>query len=204
MCGTTTSLYTQSLYFTTLANCTNPGSASYSDVTTSTAVVRWSGSGTVDSTRVRYAAVGSNNYLRVSVAGNPGQKKIAGLLPNTQYQAWVRTICTDGSHSDWSNPVVFTTAPLRLAKGTSDPLQLNAFPNPADNRISYSFASEQDDDYTLKVCDMSGRELVQEKRTAIAGGTTDDIDLSNYTTGMYLLIIKKGPLESHLRFNVKN
>ncbi|MBK7855369.1 MAG: hypothetical protein IPJ79_11110 [Bacteroidetes bacterium] len=49
---------------------------------------------------------------------------------------------------------------------------------------------------------MSGRILVQEEREAYIGGNTGSINLSNYATGIYMLIVKKGGLESHFRFSV--
>lgn len=48
------------------------------------------------------ATVSKSNIVNKEISGNP-------LLPNTEYQYYVRTKCPDGSYSDWSVPFTFRT-----------------------------------------------------------------------------------------------
>ncbi|MBK7965358.1 MAG: T9SS type A sorting domain-containing protein [Bacteroidetes bacterium] len=76
-------------------------------------------------------------------------------------------------------------------------------PNPTSDILFYTFSSEDDSDYQVKVCDMSGRELMQQIRMAHAGANAAEIPVNTYAKGAYLLILQKGTQRSHFRFTVR-
>ncbi len=81
-------------------------------------------------------------------------------------------------------------------------MHLNAYPNPTKNHLGYVFDSKDDKPYTVKVCDMAGRELFSEIRNANEGKTGDEVDLPGYSSGLYMLIIQKGGQVGRFKFNV--
>ncbi len=201
-CGTNNSPYPSDVSFTTLGNCPAMNTPSASDVVATSAKIKWDASVQASYIQVRYAKYGTADYKYVTVWGNPGSKTISGLTSGTKYNAWVRLACTTTTMSAWSAPVTFTTTVVRLSDSEVDNLQLNAYPNPAYDKITYVFTTEKAGSYSVKVADMTGRELIQEIKEANEGENSGQLDLTNYSNGFYLIIIKKGGNESHFRFHV--
>lgn len=206
VCGQMPSLYSDHLQFTTPAPCPSPGPVFASNVGFNQATIHWNPSVQADTFMIRYAVNGSNEYKVVKVAGNPNtaQLEIFGLMPQTEYRAWVASKCIVGSTSTWGTPVAFTTQSEPSIRNTSDggPMHLNAYPNPATFHLSYVFESNDDKPYRVKVTDMQGRLLFQETRTFNAGLNGDRVELTGYANGIYMLIVQKGPIEGRFRFNV--
>lgn len=206
VCDQMPSLYSDPLQFTTPSPCPSPGPVFASDIGFNQANIQWNPSVQADTFMVRYAISGSTEYVVTKVAGNPNMAylQITGLLPQTEYRAWVASKCIVGSTSTWGIPVSFTTQSEPSIRNTTDggPMHLNAYPNPATFHISYVFESNDDKPYHVKVTDMQGRLLFQEIRESNEGLNGDRVELTGYANGVYLLIIQKGPLESRFRFNV--
>lgn len=200
-CGGVQSLYSPEISFTTLDDCGNVSNVRALNVTGTSADIRWTATTGLQSVRIRYKPVSSSTYKTVTVNAAIGAKTLKGLDAGTLYEFSVRSICNNGANSDWTLSQQFTTPILRLADNDGG-LQLNAYPNPASDKITFAFSSDDERNFTFKVSDMSGRILVQEEREAQIGGNAETINLSNYSTGIYLLIVKKGGLESHFRFSV--
>jgi hypothetical protein len=200
-CGGVQSQYSPEIAFTTLDDCADVTNVRVLNVTATSADIKWAATSAMQNVRIRYKPVASSDYKTVTVNASLGTKIIKNLIPGTLYEFSVRSICGNGANSPFGASQQFTTPILRLAENDNG-LQLNAYPNPAKDQITFAFSSDDDKSYTFKVADMSGRILVQEDREAYAGGNTGTINLSNYATGIYMLIVKKGGLESHLRFSV--
>ncbi len=177
------------------------------DISFNKALLGWTPSNGADSVMVRYAVSGTTNYKTIKIAANPdpGSFWIMNLLPQTTYQAWVATKCVYGSTSMWGNGVTFTTYadPNPRFAPESGSIHLNAYPNPTKFHINYVFESDDDKPYSVKVCDMAGRELISEVRTANEGLTGEEVNLPGFANGMYMLIIQKGPAVGRFKFNIQ-
>jgi len=84
-----------------------------------------------------------------------------------------------------------------------NPMELNAYPNPARDHVTYAFVTDKEGDYRLRVCDMAGRELYRTVRQAWEGDNSDDLSLSGLTPGVYVLILEQGPVSGQFRIAVQ-
>lgn len=71
-------------------------------------------------------------------------------------------------------------------------LSLAVYPNPTDHAINVSFTSDNEEEYTMTLVDITGRILMSETQVALIGENEKPLDLQNLTTGIYFLIIHKG------------
>ncbi|MBK7965082.1 MAG: T9SS type A sorting domain-containing protein [Bacteroidetes bacterium] len=72
----------------------------------------------------------------------------------------------------------------------ADQVNLNAFPNPASDRATIQFTSEDNSDYRLRISDVTGRTLFLENGTAAAGLNTKVLSLDGLASGVYNLTIE--------------
>lgn len=202
-CSGYTSAFTPSAYFTTTDTCGFLGDVSTIQVRSNSVTLKWGNTSPMDSIRIRVVNVITGTRRTVKLNYNPttGTYRVNGLQANTQYYAELRGTCSNGVVGSWTQPLYFTTPGASLREG--DPLQLNAYPNPASDLITYSFNSESDEPYSIRVCDMSGRQLMQEIRQAQTGTSTDEVPVSSYAKGIYLMIITQGTMTGHFRFSVQ-
>ncbi|HMT28072.1 MAG TPA: hypothetical protein PKD91_02210 [Bacteroidia bacterium] len=204
MCGNNVSLYSEPQFFTTLSACPGVGNVTVTELGFDKARLTWNSSVGVDTVMIRYAVSGTTNYKVIKIAGNPGNYFILGLTAQTTYDAWVATKCSSGSTSMWGTGVTFTTFNEPNPRYTEEagPLHLNAFPNPTKYQIGYVFDSKDVAPYTVKVCDMAGRELLTEVRTSDEGLHGDEVSLAGFPSGLYMLVVQKGPMIGRFKFNI--
>lgn len=207
LCSGVYSAWSDVNVFTTPDVCPEAGIVSAPDYTQTSVKLVWSNASPVDSIRIKYHKVGSPFYTRIDIDGNPnpGTYVIHGLKANTTYVFYVKSICTGGIHSDPSDSIIVTTLPsgeFTISENDNDPIKLNAFPNPVQSELSYAFISEEETDYQVRICDLSGRILFSDQRQAAEGGNYDRLDVSRMAKGMYLLIIDKKAIESRFKFSV--
>ncbi len=92
-------------------NATTPSSVSVADIGATSATLSW-GDITGATYDVRYRAVGSSSWTTNTASNN--SYTITGLTATTQYEAQVRSKCSDGSTSQYSSSVTFTTTDVQL------------------------------------------------------------------------------------------
>lgn len=90
--------------------CTMPSSLSISNVSSNGASVQWSGAGTSNNFQVNYGIQGTpiNNGTIITVNGNTNTN-LTNLLSSTNYQVFVRSVCSNNSYSDWVGPIYIQT-----------------------------------------------------------------------------------------------
>ena len=204
VCNGNTTLFSPLAIFTTTDTCTPPGTIYQVDVSYDLAVIGWDPAISVDTFKIFYA--GPDDYATETIVGNPnlGHGQISNLMPDTYYAVRVRTVCANGGKSRWSNKLMIHTLPSPVVRmDASDPLHLNAYPNPVKETLKYAFITDKSSEYTLKVTDMSGRQLFQTVRKAVQGLNGDDLNVSKYANGMYMLIVEQGPSVSRFKFSVE-
>jgi hypothetical protein len=204
-CNGNNSLWSSLLMFTTLDTCSPAGTIRKINVTYNSAMIGWDATAAADTFKIRYAVQGSTDYDNVTVLGNPnpGKGQIMNLLADTYYEIRVRTKCASGGRSAWSDVLVIHTDLAPVARiGADDPLKLNAYPNPVRERLNYAFITEKSSEYSVKITDMSGRVLLNTVRFANTGLNGDDLDVSKYANGIYMLIVEQGPSVSRFKFSI--
>jgi hypothetical protein len=79
----------------------------------------------------------------------------------------------------------------RTANEAAVASEMNAYPNPTSGKLNVSFNASAKEKYTLKVTDLIGNVLISQPSLAQEGVNLQEIDLSTYAKGMYLLSIEK-------------
>ncbi|MEP7263906.1 MAG: fibronectin type III domain-containing protein [Bacteroidota bacterium] len=203
-CNGVSTAYSPSSYFSTINTCGYLGNTSAINVSPTTATIGWQSVISMDTIRIRVKNMSNNTDRNIYILGTPntGQYLIKNLRPNTTYQIDVRGKCSTGALGAWSPKVTVTTTSVAARAGDDNPLGIAGYPNPTRDYLNYIFETDTPEDYILKVCDMSGRELFQEVRTAENGSNAGDISVTKYSPGLYLMIIQKGALSSRFTFAV--
>ncbi len=204
ICSGFTSPYSVSAFFTTIDTCGSIRNIVVDNIQVTKATVRWSNNATMDTVRIRVTNVlnGSQRSSYLYSTSVNGSYLIQGLRANTTYTVEIKGKC-NGKAGTWSSPVTFSTLNTTARISDENPLGLSAFPNPVSDLLTLSFESDDESDYVVKVCDMTGRELVQQVRTAYNGMNTTEIPVNTYAKGAYLLIVQKGTQRSQFRFTVQ-
>ncbi len=68
----------------------------------------------------------------------------------------------------------------------------NCFPNPNQGKFTLSFDAPAELPTSVRISDLSGREIYREDLVRIEGNYTKELDISNNTEGIYLLQIVQG------------
>lgn len=102
---------------------------------------------------------------------------LENLTPETDYEVYVRSICSESNHSDWPPPLAFTTASLNVSDYENH--QIKIYPNPTGDYV-YIISNQPIKEFQLY--DLQGRILK-------SGTLTPDtkINLSAFDSGFYLL-----------------
>ena len=67
---------------------------------------------------------------------------------------------------------------------------LAVYPNPASGKVTLTFNSNQNAAYTIKVVDMIGKVIINERISAVEGFNMKEIDLENASKGLYFISVQ--------------
>ena len=122
-----TGTQTQEVIVTTpTVNCLIPSGLTATNILNTSVQVNWTGA-TADSFLVRYALHNTTNFVWKKIIGQPNvvYTVLSGLTPGTQYDWWVRSLCTSIASSIYQAvPATFTT--LNTSVPCITPYNLNA------------------------------------------------------------------------------
>lgn len=86
--------------------------------------------------------------------------------------------------------------------GNSQPNNFTAYPNPANNSITITYAAQKSNQYIFEIADLSGRVLLQKKMNATPGVNHATFDVSYFTKGLYFInIIKPDKTKESIRIS---
>lgn len=83
-----------------------------------------------------------------------------------------------------------------------DEFKFRLYPNPAKGFVNLNFESEQQEDYTLRIMDLSGRLMAEYIETASIGSNTHRVQLDYFKKGIYLVQYKSLKQTQTIKFNV--
>ena len=98
-----------SLQIQNTPNCLNPSQITSSSLTSNSINLSWNNPSNNSSWEVAVVTNGSPVPTSGTIATSNVNFPVGNLSPTTAYQAYVRTVCSDGSYSLWSAPFSFTT-----------------------------------------------------------------------------------------------
>jgi large repetitive protein len=71
------------------------------------------------------------------------------------------------------------------------------FPNPATDHATVQFSSNANEEYTLRLLDITGREIYSVRHEAVDGTNSENLDLANFPKGIYMVeLITNGKQEN--------
>jgi len=108
--GTATTIYIDDVKWEVNSSCVEPNTLSASAITNSGADLGWVVGGVETEWEVQYGlnnfALGTGTFLsNLTVNSTP----VSGLMANTLYQFYVRSVCSGSVYSSWSGPFTFKT-----------------------------------------------------------------------------------------------
>jgi hypothetical protein len=86
---------------------------------------------------------------------------------------------------------------------TTEFMELVAYPNPARGQIQVAFQSLVQQTYSIRLFDLTGREVLSFNRTSSIGANREILDLSEFTPGIYLLDLNSGEAHEKVRIIVE-
>ena len=150
-----------------------------SATTATTATITWTANGS-SSYEVAYGITGTSRENCRRLTANTNSITINGLDEATTYDVYVRSVCTAGVTSDWSDVVSFETQDVAI--DDVDNASISLYPNPASSTVTLTGI---EGDATVTVVDMNGRESGKWK--VESGKLT--IDVTGYAQGAYFVRI---------------
>ena len=183
-----------------MSECPNVINLAVTSPNSTRATFSWDTSGVYSFVRIKIRVdAASTNWVNVGGFGVPYgtlSKNKNGLVAGESYRAQARTWCNPNGGSykspSWS-PLIFWTQPIssnRLSNGLTLE-NLTVYPNPSKDNVNVSFTSEDVKDCEIKLFNNMG-ELVYFYKTKIVGEFTKQIELSNYSKGLYFFKITLG------------
>ncbi|WP_165358933.1 fibronectin type III domain-containing protein [Spirosoma sordidisoli] len=173
--GTTSSTFTHGPLFTT--QCAAPVNVSVNAFVTS-AAIGWLSPETGAGFEIRYRLFGTADWIMINTLTAPNAT-ITGLTSNSKYEWQVRTRCSDGLYSAFSDAYTFQTA------SCSAPFGLQALTNVSSARLSWTFYyADADSRYELRYRALGTTDwtLVGNLSSTNRVGTTDLTGLLTNTT----------------------
>ena len=101
-----------------ICNAVTPQDVIAHSISDTSATISWSQT-SANNHELRYREVGSTNWSSQEVSGYA--YTISGLSPTTPYEVQVRSNCTDGDTSNYSNTTTFTSSKITYCKSIGDP-----------------------------------------------------------------------------------
>ena len=137
-----------------------------------------------------------NNWTTYTITPNT-HYTFSTLSHNTQYDWQIRTNCNASQTivSAFSPIQTFTTSP-RLEDGEIDNTRhgFAIFPNPASNKATVEFYSENSGKFNLRLTDVTGRIIMNIDNNSVAGNNQFELDLSSISSGIYLVTLNEGDI----------
>ena len=96
-------------------SCLKPENLMVSTVLSTSATINWTEANSATTWQVEYGAVGFTSGSGTKMIVSSTSATITGLMPETNYDVYVRSICAAGDTSDWSNVASFATPCAALA-----------------------------------------------------------------------------------------
>lgn len=183
LCDTDTeSSWSDVLTFSTLTPvCAIPEDLVVENITYETAQIMWTPIEDVVGWGILYDEAGFD-FIEEGILITTSEPAIIleNLTPETDYEVYVRTICSESNHSDWSPVLAFTTASLGISDYKNS--QIKIYPNPTGD---YVYITSNQPVKEFKIYDLQGRILKSETFTS-----DTKINLSAFDSGFYLLKLK--------------
>jgi hypothetical protein len=188
--------YADTDYIITLL-CPAPSSGfAATNVTGTTATLKWNAVDCAKGYRIQYRIKGTTKWITVATSSNADTLNLIGLTVNTTYQWHIATKCKPSVvvYSSYSAIKQFTTAAsfvlsstINEADAESKTSSITVYPNPANKTATVQVNSSKVNNYSLELTDISGKTLQTKTGSLSAGSNQIMVDVSKYASGMYMI-----------------
>lgn len=168
--------------------CPVPVNLSENNITATSAFLQWESMNGAIGYQVAYKVVGGSPWTMVHSMSN--QKKITGLLDNTKYVWKVKSVCSVSPlvTSGGSSKETFITSELRMTDESLQEVSFHIYPNPAGDQTSIQFTLPQASHISVRVYDMSGREMETVVNDELEQGDYSmKLNTNHFTSGVYFV-----------------
>ena len=166
--------------------CDVPQNIQVSNILDSSAQLTWENSTTNSANNFQYIIQPAGTGVPAgagTLVTNANTFVLSNLSPETDYEVYIRKMCTFGKTSSWSGPYNFTTLPSTMSVSNSDRISFNIYPNPVTNTV-YINSAEQIK--TIIIYDVMGHKLKEK----IVDAKEVVLDCSTLPPGTYLAQIQ--------------
>jgi hypothetical protein len=169
--------------------CPSPSNLTATNITFNSAYLGWTENGTATLWEVEWDTAGYTPGTSINSAITGANPLILSTLqPITSYDFYVRAICGPLDTSLWGGPHNFMTLNVGVNE-FADKINLNIYPNPSNGNFIISFNPQIPEDYTIKLLNAKGQEILYRTINKKQGEIKEDVDIRAFSKGIYLLQI---------------
>ncbi len=107
--------------------------------------------------------------------------------------------CYPGYCNDQNIAFVCRTIPLNIAEPSAD-FEFTLYPSPAQNQLNIKVASGSNKPAYYELYDYSGKLLLKKNMGFVSGTVTEQLDISNFDNGFYLIHLYMGNISATKKF----
>jgi hypothetical protein len=183
--------------FTVLICNTPPTLLPVSNLTTTSATVKWSSVSNVVGYQLRFKLASSSTWSSVlSFNASTFQRNITNLQANSLYDYQLRSMCssTPFISSPWTAGQFSTlnVVMARIEETETNKSQIEVYPTPLENQLNIKIQSDFEGVVNFKVISLLGSVILETAVEKQKGTSIYQLDLSKLSSGVYLIQIAEG------------
>ena len=184
--------------FTTAAPCDNVTNVTATPTSATATDFCWTAPSTAYSfARLKYredvAGSSFSNIGGMGVMAPALCKTKNGINPGLSYRVMWRTWCNPSGgpyrSAQWDGPVLWSQPTSIRVEGGTTINNLDVYPNPSRDIFNVSFTSEDVQNLDVRIINVIGEVVYTDNLNKFVGEYTKQVNLSNYTKGVYFLEI---------------
>ncbi|MBK9729935.1 MAG: aryl-sulfate sulfotransferase [Chitinophagaceae bacterium] len=165
----------------------NPDLITLSKLTDNSVKVTWNQVHNAVSYDLQYRKLGKVKWKFQSTTINT--KKLINLKPESGYEFHIRTNCSNGYTSDWSKLDTFATEAQRLILPVPVTTVM-VYPNPVSGILNLQLTTVEEEMIAFSIYDLTGKKMMEKNIDAIAGESSQQIDVAGLPDGYYIAEFK--------------
>jgi hypothetical protein len=174
------------------SSCPRPQTPFTIQSTPTSVTVRWEAVPAALCYALSYRAVGESNWIDVLIPGTSNTSyQINNLVTGRNYEVYIRSVCgscslTGGNLSLPSNTLTFTPQAARLEVSAYEG-GMTVYPNPGKGVFQLKYTAANETSGAIALLDLSGRRLLEQAVTLVAGENEISFEVPQQYKGVYLL-----------------
>jgi hypothetical protein len=182
------------------STCAKPAALQTTGITATSAILSWKANTCAEKYNMLYRVKGPEPFTKVSVNGN--SYTLSGLMPSTEYEWKVQTVCDASDSSAFSNLAAFTTKASLVNALVDNNLAVGSFtarviPNPAASEAYVYIQAKSNKDASVFLTDATGKILWSTEHTF---SRQIKLPVNSISNGAYFVMIISGDEKKTLRF----